>query len=42
MDPGEWDAIWWYSDMQYPGISCVDRLSTRPLGFRVSQLGIRA
>ena len=36
MDPGEWDAIWWYCDMRYPGISCVDGLSTGPLGVGAS------
>ena len=32
----EWDAIWWYRDMQYPGIPCIDELSTGPPGFGVS------
>ena len=37
MDPGEWDVIWWYHDMQYPGIPCVDGLSMGPPSFGVSQ-----
>ena len=36
MDPGEWDAIWWYRDMRYLGSSCVDGLSTGPSGFGAS------
>ena len=42
MDPSEWDEIWWYRDMRYLCTPCVDGLSTGPLGFGVSQLGIRA
>ena len=37
MEPGKWDAIWWYRDMRYLGIPCIDGLSTRPLSFGVSQ-----
>ena len=37
MDPGKWDAIWWYRDMGYLGIPCIDGLSTGPPSFGVSQ-----
>ena len=30
MNPGEWDAIWWYRDMRYPGSPCVNGLSRGP------------
>ena len=42
MDPDEWDAIWWYRDMRYLGIPCVDGLSTGPPSLKASELGIRA
>ena len=38
MDLGEWDAIWWYHDMRYLGIPCVDGLSTGPPGIEVLRL----
>ena len=37
MDLSEWDAIWWYRYMRYPGIPCIDGLATGPLGFGASQ-----
>ena len=41
MDPGEWNAIWWYRDMRYPGIPCVGGLSMGPPGFRASQTTLK-
>ena len=36
MDLDEWDAIWWYRDMRYAGIPCVDGLSMGTPSFGAS------